>query len=184
MRYWKRLGFYLLLNALVSVGATWAALSLWARTHPSPCGPGETRGAVAATPAPSATANGVARPQGTAQVVPSSPRPPTPAGDPQALEVAEVQGAGYLAEERVLLRYHGPGVLALDDWQMSDGRGHTFVFPALRLQSGGAVWVWTKAGADTAVELFWGLAQAVWSPGTPLTLRDATGRVVLTYTVP
>ena len=179
MRHWKRVGFYLLLNALVSAGATWAALSLWARTHPSPCAPEATHGLVVLSPVPSETEGVVVGP-------PTAPPPQNPAaGDPQALEVADVQGAGYLEEERVLLRYRGPGVLALDGWRMGDGRGHVFVFPALRLQSGGAVWVWTKSGGpDTAVELFWGLSQAVWLPGTQLTLRDATGRVVLTYTVP
>ncbi len=123
---------------------------------------------------------------GQALLIPGTPPPDlTPPGDPQALRVAQVLGGGHLEEERVILRYDGPGVLSLAGWTLDDGRGHTFVFPALALQEGGAVQVWTKGGGvNTAVELFWGLEQAVWLPGTTLTLRDATGEVVLAYPLP
>lgn len=120
---------------------------------------------------------------GQTLLIPGTP-PPASAGDPQALDVT-VLGGGYLAEERVRLRYDGPGALDLTGWRLEDGQGHAFVFPALRLQSQGAVEVWTRAGeANSPVALFWGLDQAVWRSGAQLTLRDAGGQVVRTYTVP
>ena len=120
---------------------------------------------------------------GQTLLIPGTP-PPASAGDPQALHVT-VLGGGYLAEERVRLRYDGPGALDLTGWHLEDDQGHVFVFPALRLQSEGAVEVWSKKGeVNTAVALFWGLEQALWHSGAQLTLRDAEGRVVLQYRVP
>ncbi len=221
---WKRVAFYLLLNALVSACATWATLSVWAHVHPctagvtpvavlqpsivTPVGPtrtptppvfvyivqaGDTLGALAQRFDVSVeelqTLNNLEGTQlgiGQPLLIPGTPPPDlAPAGDPQALQIAQVLGGGRLEEERVILRYDGPGALDLTGWHLEDGHGHAFVFPALALQQGGAVQVWTKGGGvNTAVELFWGLDRAVWLPGTTLTLRDASGKVVLTYPVP
>jgi len=58
-----------------------------------------------------------------------------------------------------------------------------FVFPALNLYHG-AVRVYTRAGDATAIDLFWGLDQSLWSPGSTITLRDAAGTIKSTFTIP
>ena len=114
-------------------------------------------------------------------------RPPPTLRTPQpveGLEVVDVVGVGRLEEEHVVLRYTGPGGLPLGGWRLHDGRGHTFVFPTFTLQSGGAVRVWSRAGANTAVDLYWGLTQAIWASGATVHLLTPEGKEVDAYTVP
>lgn len=98
--------------------------------------------------------------------------------------IETVIGAGILEAERVLIKYQGPGELSLTGWRLESPQGQTFVFPPLILFSGGAVNVYTKSGTNTVVDLFWGLEEAIWSPGTTVTLRDGQGIVRATYQVP
>lgn len=101
--------------------------------------------------------------------------------------IDSVIGPGDLASERVLLKHRGEGELSLVGWQLDDGKGNVFVFPQfpqLILYRGGAVSIYTKAGNDTVVELYWGLKQPVWSAGATVTLRDTAGQARATYVVP
>jgi hypothetical protein len=72
----------------------------------------------------------------------------------------------------------------LSGWQLEDSDGNVFTFPQLDLFEGGAVIVWTKTGANTAVDLYWGQASPVWQSGEKVTLRTAAGEVHATYTIP
>lgn len=110
----------------------------------------------------------------------------TPSSPPQEARVIinSVIGAGDLAAEQVFLSRVGDGDLSLAGWKLQDDDGNEFVFPQLELYQGGAVLVWTKAGSNTAVDLYWGLASAVWESGEKVTLRDAQGTVRATINVP
>ncbi len=44
--------------------------------------------------------------------------------------------------------------------------------------------IYTRAGVNTVVELYWGLSQPVWASGTTVILRDAQNNVRATYLVP
>jgi hypothetical protein len=104
------------------------------------------------------------------------------AGEPQ-VEIREVTGAGDLASETVLLINRGGEVL-MAGWTLEDGRGNRFIFPNFVLHNNGAVSVRTRAGRDTAIDLFWNLDEAVWHSGTTITLRDADDRVHSTFEIP
>jgi micrococcal nuclease len=78
----------------------------------------------------------------------------------------------------------GSGDLSLAGWRLEDENGNVFVFPQLDLFQGGAVIVWSKSGANTAVDLYWGLTSPVWQSGEQVTVRDAAGNVHATYTIP
>jgi len=110
-----------------------------------------------------------------------TPSPPAPAEAP-AVGIVGVSGVGDLADEAVQLINNG-GVAAMLGWTLEDGRGAAFVFPALNLYHG-AVRVYTRAGDATAIDLFWGLDQSLWSPGSTITLRDAAGTIKSTFTIP
>ncbi|NPA27199.1 MAG: LysM peptidoglycan-binding domain-containing protein [Chloroflexi bacterium] len=120
---------------------------------------------------------------GQVLIIPGTP-PPTTQGDPKAVHVVGVLGAGVLADEHVRLQYQGQAPINLQSWTLEDEDGHRFVFPSLVLYPQGAVNVWTKPGTNTVIHLYWGLTQAIWEPGETLTLRDAQGQVVTTYVVP
>ena len=106
--------------------------------------------------------------------------PARPSGN---VEIDSVAGAGDLASERVLLKHAGEGELSLAGWVLEDEAGNLFVFPQLTLFSG-AVNVWTGAGSNTVVDLYWGLDNPVWTSGETVTLKDDQGKVRDTYTVP
>lgn len=101
--------------------------------------------------------------------------------------IASVIGAGDLASERVLLKHRGEGELSLMGWSLDDGKGNIFVFPQfpqLTLFGGGAVNIYTKAGTNTVVDLYWGLDHAIWLPGTTVTLSDEQGNPHASYVIP
>jgi hypothetical protein len=98
------------------------------------------------------------------------------------VEITGVDGPGDLTSETVHLVNTG-GVAAMAGWTLDDGRGEVYRFPAFTLHNG-AVSVHTRAGTDTVIDLFWGLNDAVWFPGSVITLRDADGNVQSTFSIP
>jgi competence protein ComEC len=69
-------------------------------------------------------------------------------------------------------------VVDITGWTLSDAQGNEFVFPEQRLFTNGSITVYTRAGEDTPVVLYWGRSTAVWGDeGDVATLTDANGRV-------
>jgi len=126
------------------------------------------------------------QPLGVGEVL-QIPALPTPL-PPGVVEIKSVAGAGDLETERVLVKYNGDGELSLADWKLEDGNGNVFLFPQspqdLLLFRDGAIYVVTKSGVNSAVELFWGLQVPVWESGETATLRDAQGEVRAVYQIP
>jgi LysM repeat protein len=108
----------------------------------------------------------------------------TSPSDEPAVVIASVSGPGNLATEKVVLVRTGEGSLSLAGWHLEDEDGNVYTFPQLTLYKGGAVTLHTRAGQDTVVDLYWGLATPVWEPGETITLRDTQGNVRATYTIP
>jgi len=110
--------------------------------------------------------------------------PVTPRG---SVAIDSVVGAGDLESEHVLLKHQGAGELSLVGWRLEDGQGNIFIFPQfpqLMLYKGGAVNVHTAAGANTVVDLYWGLSAPVWKTGVTVILKDPQGNIRATYIVP
>lgn len=117
-------------------------------------------------------------------VPPSPTRTPPQATGEAAVVIDSVVGAGDLDAERVWLKRVGAGELSLAGWQLLEEGGQAFTFPQLILYEGGAVFLYTRAGQQTVVELFWGLDSPVWRSGETVILKDAQGEVRATYQVP
>jgi Lamin Tail Domain len=84
--------------------------------------------------------------------------------------------------EFVLIRNDTAAVVDMHQWTLRDRANHVFTFPALVLQVGRSVKVWTKAGAADAENVFWGRQAAVWNnTGDTAILRDAQGAEVARY---
>lgn len=126
-----------------------------------------------------------AQPLGAGEVLRIPVHAPTPeAGN---IRVDSVAGVGDLASERVLIRHTGDSELSLTGWTISDEDGHQFIFPEfpqLTLFKGGAVTVFSRAGNNSVVDLYWGMQQPVWRSGETLTVKDAAGVERATYQVP
>ena len=101
--------------------------------------------------------------------------------------IDSVIGVGDINSEKVLLKHRGEGELSLVGWQIEDGKGHEFTFPQspqLTLFKNGAVYIHTKTGTNTVVDLFWGLNSSVWQSGISVVLKDPQGLVRARYTIP
>jgi len=108
----------------------------------------------------------------------------TPVAGTPILEILTVVGPGDLAEERVVIRQNGEGQVSLQGWQIMDADGNIFVFPQISLFKAGVVTLYTKAGANSVVELYWGLAEAVWESGEVVSLVDPDGNIVAAFQIP
>jgi LysM repeat protein len=138
-------------------------------------------GQVLTIPAVEVSGGGTPSP-GAPQPVQVTATPPPAKAQAPRVRIVSVDGAGLLDNESVLLRNDG-GVAAMAGWTLEDGQGQVFVFPVFTLYSG-AVRLHTKGGTDTVIDLYWGLTQAVWTPGKTITLRDSSGAVQSTFKIP
>ncbi|MBW2121343.1 MAG: phage tail sheath subtilisin-like domain-containing protein, partial [Deltaproteobacteria bacterium] len=122
------------------------------------------------------------RPRGS----PGTPNP-TGGGPPPELAITRIEydppGHDW-AGEHVVIENKGKRPADLTGWTISDLAGHTFVFPQFTLHPGLSVRVWTKAGADTTKDLYWGRrGAAIWNNvGDRAFLRDQEGNLVHVYT--
>ncbi len=126
--------------------------------------------------------------------IPDTPTPPVlaelptttplPEGFEIDIQIVTVVAPGDLESERVVILLNSDGELGLRDWRLEDEDGNLFLFPDLKLFKGGAVNVYTKAGGNSVVELFWGQASPVWEQGEVATLTDAQGEEWASYEIP
>jgi hypothetical protein len=160
MKTLKNLLPYLLLNIIISAATTLAVLYFWD------------------------AANQSSLPTALPPVVRAATKTATPVSSEQRIKVDNVIGVGDLQNEVVLLKRVGDGELNLAGWKLVAPGGQEYRFPALLLYKDGAVQVYSRAGPDSAVELFWGLSQAAWKSGAVVKLVDASGKVQGTYSIP
>ncbi|HSR48094.1 MAG TPA: LysM peptidoglycan-binding domain-containing protein [Anaerolineales bacterium] len=121
-------------------------------------------------------------PTGTAEPPPSTSPTAPPAPSLPSVAIVGVTGVGDLATEAVQLINSG-GTAAMAGWMLDDASGNVCILPAFTLHKG-AVSINTRAGTDTVIELHCGFDRAWWRSGSTITLRDATGSIQSTFTIP
>jgi LysM repeat protein len=94
-----------------------------------------------------------------------------------------VEGAEALETESIRLLNPG-GEVSMAGWTLDDGEGHQYIFPAFTFYTTGAVYIHTRAGKDTSIDLYWGLDEPVWAPGKVITLRNVSGAIISTFQIP
>ena len=109
----------------------------------------------------------------------STPPPATA----QQVVINGIVGAGNLEAESVRLLNTGSEI-SMVGWTLDDGSGNVFDFPDFTFYSTGAVDVHSRAGTNTTIDLYWGLDQAIWTPGKVIYLRNASGELVSSFNVP
>jgi hypothetical protein len=173
MKSWKQVLPFLILNIIVSAATTLAVLMLWDRT--------QTRASLAGVGGIPAQTGAAGNDLNVSQPTIEATLPPL---DQPVIVVETVIGAGDLNNEAVILKRVGEGELPLTGWKLTNGRGGEYVFPYLVLNTNGSVRVYSKAGVDSVIELFWNQSEAMWKTGDALTLYDSDGNSRATYTVP
>lgn len=123
----------------------------------------------------------------TESAVTPTPRPTLtvpPTATNAQLAIVDLREPGDISSEAVEIINNGTTV-DLNGWTLSDdAQGEVYTFTERRLFSGGRITLFTRAGMDTPVVLYWGRDEAVWQPGDVVTLRDANGAVQSTFRVP
>jgi hypothetical protein len=173
MRRRPNLVLYILLNIIVSAATTLGVLVLWDNFRPP-----------ALTRAPQVQGEDV---QPDVVLTSTEPAPTLPAADKTVIEISSVVAAGDVTQESVLLRRIGEGNLLMTGWKLSGEHNNTFVFPTqpeLILYKGGAVEVLSRAGDNTATEVFWDRSEAAWQSGETLQLVDTAGNIRAEYKIP
>jgi hypothetical protein len=160
----RKLFYYLLLNIFVSAAVTGGILFWYDRNYRAEIQPSVQQ---------------VAPASGNSEPV-STVSPQTDI----AVKISSVVGAGNADSEIVVVKFEGQGQLDLASWQLKDEDGNIFKFPKITLYPNGAVQVHTAAGTDTVIDLYWGLADAVWKSGENARLFDAQGNLRAVYRVP
>jgi hypothetical protein len=99
-------------------------------------------------------------------------------------DIVSVGGAGALDSETVIIQNNGSEALLLTGWILKDGQATAFTFPELTLYPGGIVDVHSRAGTNTAADLFWGLTTPVWKSGELVALYDTQNIARAFYRIP
>ncbi len=108
----------------------------------------------------------------------SKPATATPEPTPLPLQttlIITVESTGDITSEVIRLENQGP-LLDLTGWQIVGPAGQTFVFPEYRFFEGAVISIFSRAGENTPLALYWGSSEALWSPGSTITIQDAAGQ--------
>jgi LysM repeat protein len=124
-----------------------------------------------------------ATPEATPDTLPHAPLPTLTVSGPPLVEIAQVVGAGELANEVAVVRNLG-GAVNLENWILSDAEGNAFAFPMITLFADGQMRIHSIPGRSTPSDLYWGRDSTAWDNGELITLSDSAGDVVDTYIVP
>ncbi len=159
----KKLWPYLLLNVVISATTVLIVLLIWNAAHPSAVTKGE---------GDASSSSEVSQPTAT-----------LPPLDAKLFEVSTLIGAGDLENEHVSLVYLGSQSLDLHNWTLWAGKKQIYTFPSFVLFKGGGLDVYSKAGVNSAIELYINSKETFWRSGVQLSLRDPAGNVRLEYAV-
>lgn len=159
----KKIFPYLLINIGVSAITMLGVILIWNALHPSPL----------------AAVDGNAVPITTGQQ--SSDLPPL---SQKTIEIQSVYMAGETNYEKISLKNVADTPIDMTDWILSNGSKEKFTFPALTIYPNGAVDVYSNAGVNTAVELYWNAPGAVWKSGGNAILLDSSGQERSHYLIP
>jgi LysM repeat protein len=98
------------------------------------------------------------------------------------VQILALEGAGNLAQEAVLIANESNTPFNLTGWELIREGGPTYTFGNVQLFPGSSVRVYSAAGEDNSIALYWGQTEALWTPGSSGRLRNAAGVDVDTIT--
>jgi LysM repeat protein len=90
---------------------------------------------------------------------------------------------GKLPSEALRLTNAGE-TMNMKGWKIRAPSGEEYLFSDFKLVTGGAVMVYTGAGKDSSVSLYWNLTAPIWKAGAEALLLDETGGVRSVFLIP
>ncbi len=155
---------YLLLNVAISAAAMLIVILIWNATHPVAVFTGNMDELLATS-------------------VPAE-QLALPPLDQKSIEIVSVFLPGEVNYEKISLKNVTKKPVDLSGWVLLNEEGDEFTFPELTLYPDGAVDVYSIAGVNTAVELFWKASHAIWQSGKNAILLDSEGQERFRYAIP
>lgn len=130
-------------------------------------------------------------------VIPRADAAPTPAAQTsptaaaveptltgQGLRVASFTGNGVLTNEAVQIANDSDIVINLQGWRLEKENGPAYSFGGISLFPGSGLVLYSGAGADTSVALYWNQAAALWESGSVARLVNPQGQEVARLAAP
>lgn len=108
--------------------------------------------------------------------------PPTP--ENSTIRIVSIVGVDDLATEHIQIRSVSSEALPLEGWRIATNDGQVYIFPNITLFEYGAVNLFSRAGINSVVALYWGLSTPVFQSGDRAIIYDAGGNVQAVYSVP
>jgi LysM repeat protein len=100
------------------------------------------------------------------------------------IRIASFSGSGVLASEAVQIANDSDLVVNLQGWRLEKENGPSYQFDSLSLFPGSGVLLYTGAGADTSVALYWNQAAPIWQTGGVARLVNPQGQEISRLTAP
>ncbi len=160
----KKILPYLLLNIVISALTMLAVILIWDATHPA---------SQIQTSA-----------QNNALELLTTEKAPLPPLNVQPIEILSVFLPGDVEYEKISLKNVWSDPVNLSGWTLENEKGDEYIFPAFTLYPDGMVNVFSHAGFDTTVELFWNAPHAIWLIGGEAVLSDSEGNERYRFTIP
>lgn len=155
---------YLILNIIVSAATVLVVLTVWNKTQQKQLER--------------------SLPRATETQVRAESQSTLPALDVETVVIGGVIGAGDIENERVQIISVADMPVDLRGWELTDGKGRYFFFPAIKLYPGGSINLFSRSGVDTAIELYWRQPLAIWSSGDVVELADPDGNTRSEFRIP
>ena len=113
---------------------------------------------------------------------PTSTSPPTP--ENSKIKIVTIVGVDDLATEHLEIQSISAEPISLEGWKLATADGLVFVFPKITLFEYGAVDLYSRAGINSVVALYWGRSTPVFQSGDQAVIYDADGNVQAVYSIP
>lgn len=180
MRNKSPLLFYILINILISAVTTLTVLWIWDSRQPK-LNPIEFDSQQTFTDPVSPTDHLIAGEDENPAVQEPTADLSTRSSD---VQIRVIVGPKNLEVEYVEIINQGDQPVDLTGWQLVNHLDQAFTFPAMILNSSGAIKIQSKTGVNSVIELFWQSETPIWQSGENARLINADGEVVSIYSIP
>jgi LysM repeat protein len=116
------------------------------------------------------------------QPAPTGTAPPEPEGG--KIKIVSIVGVNDLATEHLQIQSLSPDELSLEGWWLETNDGLVYNFPKITLYEHGAVDLYTRAGINSVVALYWGQSNPIFQSGDRALIFDAEGNLQAVYSIP
>jgi LysM repeat protein len=126
----------------------------------------------------------VSQPDSQLAEQPLSTSTPPPIPENSQIKIVTIVGVDDLATEHLQIQSISPDALSLEGWRLETNDGLVYIFPKITLFEYGAVDLYSRAGINSVVALYWGRSNPIFQPGDQAMIYDADGNLQAVFSIP